>query len=143
MKRNGITLVAPCGINCSDCGAHLVKDNPVLIERLLASGARKESLPCAGCREVKGNCPVIGSTCETYICIEKRGFDFCYECPEFPCAKLNPAVDRANTLPHNTKVFNLCFIQRHGLAKFLEKAPEIKQRYYQGKMEIGKGPQLK
>jgi hypothetical protein len=29
------------------------------------------------------------------------------------------------------------------LAAFLEKEPEIKQRYYQGKMEIGKGPQLK
>jgi hypothetical protein len=25
----------------------------------------------------------------------------------------------------------------------LAKEPEIKQRYYQGKMEIGKGPQLK
>jgi hypothetical protein len=29
------------------------------------------------------------------------------------------------------------------LAEFLVKEPEIKQRYYQGKMEIGKGPQLK
>lgn len=37
----------------------------------------------------------------------------------------------------------LGFIQRQGLDKFLEKAPEIKQRYYRGKMEIGKGPQLK
>jgi len=30
----------------------------------------------------------------------------------------------------------------YGLTKFLEKFPEIKQRYFQGKMTIGKGPQL-
>ena len=148
MKTDETTLVAPCGINCGDCGVHLGKDKPKLIDTLVAMGfdkesLNKESLPCAGCRAVKGNCPVIGSTCDTYACIGRRGFDFCFECPDFPCAMLNPAADRANTLPHNTKVFNLCFIQRQGLDKFLEKASEIKLRYYRGRMEIGKGPQLK
>jgi len=144
MKRPGeITMVAPCGINCGHCGAHMVKDNPEYMDRLLAVGFKKEMLPCAGCRAIKGCCALIGSTCETYACIDKRGFNFCFECPEFPCAKLNPAADRANILPHNTKVFNLCIIQRHGLKRFLEKELEIKQRYYSGKMEIGKGPQLK
>jgi hypothetical protein len=142
-KTDEIAMIAPCGINCGDCGAHRVKDTPALMDSLLAMGFKKESLPCAGCRALKGNCAVIGSTCETYACIDKRGFVFCFECPEFPCAKLNPAADRANVLPHNTKVFNLCFIQRQGVDKFLEKGPEIKQRYYRGKMEIGKGPQLK
>ena len=148
MKKEEIALVAPCGINCGDCGVHLGKDKPKLIESLVGMGFDRDSLnevslPCGGCRTVKGNCPVVGSTCETYTCIAGRGFDFCFECPDFPCAKLNPAADRANVLPHNTKVFNLCFIQRQGLAMFLERSPEIKQRYYRGKMEIGKGPQLK
>jgi hypothetical protein len=135
-------MVAPCGIDCGDCGANQVKDNPAHMDRLIAVGFKKEGLPCAGCRPLKGKCAVIGSTCETYACIERRGFAFCFECPEFPCPKLNPASDRANVLPHNTKVFNLCFIQRQGLEKFLEMAPEIKRRYYSGKMEIGRGPQL-
>ncbi|WP_353740044.1 DUF3795 domain-containing protein [Desulfoscipio gibsoniae] len=80
--------------------------------------------------------------CATYACVTGRGLDFCFECPEFPCAKLNPAADRADVLPHNIKLFNLCCIEKQGLAKFLEKLPEIRQRYYQGKMIIGKGPQL-
>jgi hypothetical protein len=148
MKKDEMTLVAPCGINCGDCGVHLVKDKAKLIDSLVARGFGKESLnekslPCGGCRAVKGNCAVIGGTCETYTCIAGRGFDFCFECPDFPCIKLNPAADRANVLPHNMKVFNLCFIQRQGLAKFVEKWPDIKQRYYGGKMEVGKGPQLK
>ena len=143
MNSNEITMVAPCGINCGSCGAHMVKENTPGMDRLLAMGAKKESLPCTGCRAVKGNCPLIGGACETYTCIVGKGFDFCYECPEFPCSKLNPAADKSSVLPHNTKVFSLCFIQRHGLAEFLTREPEIKQRYYQGKMEIGKGPQLK
>ena len=88
-------------------------------------------------------CGINCGTCETYACITKRGFTFCFECQEFPCPKFNPASDLAGILPHNLKVFNLCTIKRHGLAKFLEREPEIKKRYYQGKMAIGKGPQIK
>ena len=71
-----------------------------------------------------------------------RGYDFCYECPEFPCGMLNPAADRAGDLPHNIKVFNLCCIKEKGLATWLQKAPQIKQKYFSGKMALGKGPQL-
>ena len=140
---NETTQVAPCGINCGGCEAYLAKDDPIVSDRLLAGGFKKEKLPCTGCRVSKGKCVVIEATCETYACITGRGFEFCFECPDFPCSKLNPAADKASVLPHNTKVFNLCFIQRHGLAKFLKEAPEIKRRYYIGKMEIGKGPQPK
>jgi hypothetical protein len=59
-----------------------------------------------------------------------------------PCSRLNPAADRANILPHNLKAFNLCCIQRQGLAAWLAQAPDIQRRYYAGKMAIGKGPQL-
>lgn len=137
-----ITLVAPCGIPCVNCPAYKAKDDPAYIDYMVERGFKRESLPCAGCRPLKGNCPIIGSTCETYTCFAEREIDFCFECPEFPCAKLNPAADRANTLVHNMKVFNLCCIKQQGLAKWLEKVPEIKQRYFNGKMVIGKGPQL-
>ncbi len=137
-----IILVAPCGINCGDCEGYKAKDNPALLEYLVSRGIKREGLPCPGCRSIKGNCPAISCACDTYTCVAERGVDFCFECPEFPCARLNPAADRANVLPHNIKIFNLCFIQQQGLPRFLEKSPEIKQRYFQGKMLIGKGPQL-
>lgn len=142
-KNEALASVGPCGIHCGGCELYKAKDDHALLEALVAKGLRRETLPCAGCRPVQGKCPVIGGTCRTYECVQKRGFDFCYKCPEFPCDKLNPAADRADVLPHNLKVFNLCFIQKHGLDEFLKKAPEIKLKYYRGKMAIGQGPQVK
>ncbi len=142
-----ITLVAPCGTYCGHCGVYRVKDDPSLREVIAArmqtiSLQNWNGVPCPGCRQVGGNCQFTDGICATYACVTENGLDFCFECPEFPCAKLNPATDRADVLPHNIKLFNLCSIKEHGLTKWLEKASEIRQRYYNGKMAIGKGPQL-
>jgi hypothetical protein len=56
--------------------------------------------------------------------------------------KLAPAADRADVLPHNTKLYNLCLIQKLGVEELIERALEIKQSYYRGKMEIGEGPKF-
>jgi len=57
MKKVGrIAMMAPCGIDCGDCGANKVKDNPALMDSLIAVGFKKEGLPCAGCRSLRGNC---------------------------------------------------------------------------------------
>lgn len=140
--REDFTLVGPCGIYCGDCELYKAKNDPVLMEYLVSKGIKKEKLPCPGCRPNNGNCVVIAGTCETYTCVTEHQVDFCFECQEFPCFKLNPSSDRANILPHNMKVFNLCCIKQQGVEKFLEKHPGIKQRYYKGKMVIGKGPQM-
>jgi len=139
-KSEDITLVAPCGIYCGDCPAYRVKDDPTLKSTL--AGVKWNGVPCPGCRQARGKCQFVDGTCQTYACIDARGHDFCFDCADFPCAKLNPAADRANVLPHNLKVFNLCAIKWQGIAKFIERAAEIKQRYYRGTMEIGRGPRL-
>ena len=135
-------LVAPCGIDCGICELHACKDNPQLYNYLISTGIPKDKLPCAGCRSIEGNCPVINSKCETYICSLDKKVNFCYECSDFPCSKLNPAADRADILPHNTKVFNLCTIKRIGVEEFTIESAIIKQKYYKGKMAVGKGPQI-
>lgn len=136
-----INLVAPCGIDCGTCELHLCKDNQELFAYLVAKGIPEEKLPCDGCRNIKGNCPVIGSKCATYACVTEKNVEFCTECGDYPCSKLQPSADRADVLPHNLKVFNLCTIQREGVEGFIELSREIKTKYYKGKMEIGKGPQ--
>lgn len=141
-----ITLVAPCGTYCGDCGAYRVKDDPslreVLTERLQRLQKNWNGVPCPGCRKIEGKCLLVDGTCVTYACVAEHNVDFCFNCPEFPCAKLNPSADKAETLNHNVKVFNLCCIKHQGLDGFLERVPEIRQRYFNGKMVIGKGPQL-
>ncbi len=135
-------LVAPCGIDCGICELYMSRDNQQLMDYLLVKGIPKEKLPCDGCRSINGNCPVIPCQCDTFKCAETNKVDFCFECDEFPCSKLAPAVDRADTLPHNIKLFNLCMIKKSGLEDFIKKSLEIKQTYYKGKMEVGKGPNL-
>lgn len=142
-KAHDITMVAPCGLLCSDCGVYKVKDDPSLRGMLIAKNMDWKGTPCQGCRSIKGKSQFIEGTCPTYACVTERGFDFCFECPEFPCAKLNPTADRAADLPHNIKVFNLCCIKGQGLDTWLRNAAEIKKKYFYGKMALGKGPQLK
>jgi len=140
-ESNDATLVGPCGIYCGDCGAYRVKDNPSAAETLRKLKPDWDGVPCPGCRQARGDCQFIDGICETYACASGRGHDFCFECSEFPCAKLNPAADRAGILPHNLKVFNLCTIKYQGLETFIKRNADIKGRYYRGKMVIGKGPQ--
>jgi hypothetical protein len=139
--KDDITLVAPCGLHCGTCAVYKVKDDPSLREALVEK-VNWNGIPCAGCRQIKGKSQFISETCATYACVTERGHDFCYECEDFPCGKLNPAADRADVLPHNLKIFNLSFMKQHGVARFVEKGPRIKLLYYRGKMALGKGPQL-
>lgn len=133
-------LTGPCGIYCGNCGAYKVKDDASFEESLSRFGWN--GVPCPGCRPVEGKCQFIEGTCATYACAAEHQVDFCYECGEFPCDKVNPAADKAAILPHNLKLFNLCCIQKHGLDKMVEMEPQAKARYFRGKMAIGQGPRL-
>ena len=144
-------LVAPCGLSCGHCLLYLAKDDPVIMKGLIAGGINRDSIPCPGCRPLKGkvacakethNFPKVDGRCETYACITDKGVDFCYECPDFPCVKLQPCADMASELPHNMKVFNLCYIKNKGLTEWLKIYPKIMPKYRFGKIAIGKGPQL-
>ena len=142
LTKERLDLVAPCGIDCGICELYVCKDNAQLQNILVEKGILREKLPCPGCLAIKGVCPVIGSACATYRCASAQNVEYCFACKDFPCSKLHPAAHRAEILPHNLKVFNLCTIKRIGLEAFIEKSIEIKKRYYMGKMEIGQGPQF-
>jgi hypothetical protein len=122
----------------------------------------RDDLPCQGCRPLEGKpacCRKVNrvveetretprdslvddSPCATYVCSVEHGVDFCYECPDFPCVKLQPCADMANVLPQNLKVFNLCCLKRQGPAEWLKKYDETMNSYYVGKLVIGNGPQI-
>lgn len=150
-------LIAPCGISCGHCSFHRLKDDPAIADFMVSRGFSRDKVkPCQGCRPTEGKCPNANctketlhndlpaeeSTCVTYTCSVEHGVDFCYECPGFPCSKLQPCADLAGELPQNMKVFYLCCIKRMGITGFLTEYPRLVQRYYQGKMVIGEGPQL-
>ena len=139
-KIERLNLVAPCGIDCGICELHTCKDDPQLMNQYIGLGVPKEVLPCAGCRSIKGQCPVMQDICATYTCVENKEVAFCSECDDFPCSKIQPCLDRANTLPHNMKLYNLCTIQKSGLEGLIKQSSELKLKYFKGKIRLGAGP---
>jgi len=137
---NRVKLVAPCGIDCGICELYMSRENQQLMDYLISTGIPKEVLPCDGCNNVEGKCPIINGKCATFECASEKNIPYCSECDDFPCMKLAPAADRADVLPHNIKVYNLCTIKKDGVEEFTKKSLEIKKAYYKGKIEIGKGP---
>ena len=137
-------LAAPCGIDCSLCQLYkaLTDEN---LRKLLAERLNRpvDKVTCTGCRSIDGHCLVIGEQCATYVCATDRGVDYCSDCSDFPCQKLMPCSDRANTLPHNIKVFSLAMRKQKGEAEWKKAIPGIYKLYYSGQMVIGRGPQPK
>ena len=104
---------APCGIYCKKCPGITFYD-------------------CKGCRQQKGQVKDF-PTCKTYECVTSKGFNFCYECEDFPCEKLQPILNCEIFAPHNSKVYNLVMIKKLGIVKWNEICEEKTKLYYQGK----------
>ena len=135
-------LVAPCGLYCGGCPLFRAYGDDAFAERLAERlGLPKDQVQCRGCRAEKGHIKTMGEpVCPTYTCVEGRGLGFCFECDEFPCLKLAPCADKAQTLPHNTKVYNLVLIQKLGLEEWLRGAGTLWDQYFRGKKERGGDP---
>ncbi len=112
---------APCGIYCKRCpGVKVYK--------------------CKGCREQNGQIKDF-PVCKTYECVTSKGYKFCYECEDFPCEKLQPIVNFEIFLPHNSKIYNLLMIKKHGIVKWNEICEKKSDLYYKGrKIQFGGDP---
>jgi hypothetical protein len=129
-------MTAPCGLDCFNCVAYLAKDDlDIRKDYSEKTGIPLDNAFCKGCRPEKGlACHV---ECHVYPCAEKKGIKFCIDCKEFPCDYFQPYADKANIVPHNTKVFNLCLIKKMGIKAWAEKkAKEVKDTYFSKKWEL-------
>ena len=131
-------LISPCGLYCGYCVLYKARADDALREKIAErQGIPVEKVPvCAGCRPAKGMIPVLGleSACATYACaVNGKKVEFCYECEEFPCLKLAPCADRAQEVPHNTKIYNLILLRKLGIDAWLERYPTLFRQYRQGK----------
>ena len=131
-------LITPCGLYCGICPLYLARTDEALRKRI-AEGqgiAVEEVFVCDGCRPLGGKIPMAGGelVCDTYACaVDDKKIEFCYECADFPCLKLAPCADRAQELPHNTKVYNLLLLQKDGIDAWIEKYPSLTKQYRRGK----------
>jgi hypothetical protein len=98
-------LIAPCGVNCGICKAHLRKN--------------KRCLGCLIKRSVHIACVIYN--CEKLKTIASG---YCYECKEFPCRKIKHLDERHRRKMCISNIENLGMIKEKGVAYFLQKEEE-------------------
>ena len=98
-------MIAPCGINCEVCSAHL-RDKNVCNGCLCQVGYKSNS--CQYC--IIRNCEALQATPE----------HFCYDCPKFPCLRLKQLDKRYRTRYNTSPIENLKIIKNNGLSHFME-----------------------
>lgn len=140
-------LTAPCGLPCWACACYKDNITDELVQRVAGmTGLEPEEVPCEGCRSERGcafeKALTGGKGCPTKRCVESRGLHNCSECSEFPCENLMPVAENANSVPHNTKMYNLSRIRLIGLEAWAEEAAMIQKKYFKGKFVYGQAPAL-
>lgn len=146
-------LTAPCGIPCFECLAYKARGNEAIKKKISETlGLEFEKAACEGCRNKNGVGYLTGKNnvfpegksilmtkdgiCKIYLCTQQKQIHNCSECADFPCDKLQPLADRANIIPHNLKIYNLCLIKKMGLENWAkEKAGTIMTEYKTKKFE--------
>jgi hypothetical protein len=100
-EKNDKNLIAPCGIDCGVCKAHLRANNP-----------------CQGCRCAEQNKPKTRVNCKIRLC-EKRKGDFC-DCNEFQCERLAHLDKRYREKYGMSEIENLKNIHENGIDEFIK-----------------------
>ena len=103
--RNPFTarLVAPCGMDCAICMAHLRDKNR-----------------CPGCNSPDRQ---HHRNCFLFSCTERKG-RFCYSCAQFPCRRLKQLDERYRTKYNMSTLENLASIRKDGIRAFVKSERE-------------------
>lgn len=102
-KTIGIDSIAPCGMNCAVCRARL-----------------REKNTCGGCHTITEGRQKTLVNCKLRTCTKRTG-GYCFDCEEFPCARLKQLDKRYRTKYGMSEIENLIFIRDSGIEKFVEK----------------------
>jgi len=88
-------LIAPCGIDCSQCDAYIATQNDdIVLKQKLADNYIKhfnkeialKDMECDGCNQ-EGRHIGFCAHCSIRSCVFEKGYSTCAECTEFPCPK--------------------------------------------------------
>ena len=103
-KPISLQMIAPCGMDCALCIGHL-----------------REKRRCPGCRDPGDEQkPPHCVACAIKTCaVPGRPHRFCFECVQFPCARLRHLDLRYQTRYGMSMLENLGVIQAFGLRKFV------------------------
>lgn len=93
-------IIAVCGLICSDCKIYKAPNNPEIAKELVAyfegqwENVKMEDFHCNGCRDAL-DCWSTDCWIRDCCTIEKS-LDFCFQCQEFACEKLDEWAKNGN-----------------------------------------------
>ena len=92
-----INLTAPCGLDCSKCGAFIAKqNNDDELRKETAIKWSKEhnveidpkKINCDGCLSLTGEHFGYCNVCEIRLCAIEKNINVCNKCKEYKCEKI-------------------------------------------------------
>jgi hypothetical protein len=102
-------LIAPCGMNCGICSAYLACSENI-------PQRRGKITHCTGCRIRQKKCVYIKSHCPR---LREGSVQFCFECEDFPCTRLETLDKRYRTRYGMSMIENLHELKEVGIDAFL------------------------
>lgn len=102
MRKIDKSLIAPCGMNCGVCKAHL-----------------REKNACPGCYQPDINKAKSCVECKIKACGERKG-KYCFMCDKFPCDRLKHLDERYRKKYEMSEIENLEFIRSNGINEFVK-----------------------
>jgi len=98
------TMIAYCGITCTDCAAYIATnaDDPAGLEKVAADWSKglnaeltAADCRCNGCSSEEGPWMSHCDECEIRACAKERQAANCAHCDEYACEKLERFLDSA------------------------------------------------
>ncbi|MGE5416074.1 MAG: DUF3795 domain-containing protein [Acidobacteriota bacterium] len=105
MKTITENMIAPCGVNCGVCYAHM-----------------RPKKTCPGCLSTNENAKVNHCIrCKIKLCEGRENTSvYCYDCVKFPCTRLKNLDKRYRTKYHTGLIANLEFVKHKGIKAFIK-----------------------
>jgi hypothetical protein len=88
-------LTGACGYDCRECGIFRAPNNPSVAHEIVerfkkqrGTEIRPQDIHCLGCKGDRAKhwnpeCWILE------CCVDRKGLEFCYQCQDFPCSRLN------------------------------------------------------
>ncbi|MFC2027312.1 DUF3795 domain-containing protein [Chloroflexota bacterium] len=104
-----IELISPCGMDCGVCSGYLAYFHSIPKQR-------GKTVHCKGCRPRNKQCAFIKKDCSL---LKENGIEYCFECKDYPCARLSRLDEQYRTKYGMSLVENLNFIRDNSMKQFI------------------------
>ena len=115
MKRERRRFLTPCGLDCYSCSIRLRTDEE--LKYWQEQGVDPDTIRCNGCRSDRSGHHWSPQCRILQCCVYERAYEFCAECPDFPCDELETWGDQYEH--HGKAVERLRAMKQTGIEKWL------------------------